>query len=217
MITDIVVIGAGSSGVVTLQIIEDINTINQEWNVLGFVDDAYKDGGELNSYPIFGDIKWLLKNKDIASVISIGSPDSRKKISEYLIKYGYNNFVSLIHPTVVYNKKVSIGKGVVIHPGVLIDPEVRLGNHVFLNKGVSIGHNVQIQNCCVISPNASFGGGVKMGEGVFMGLNSCILPFKKIGSFCTIGAGTVVIQDVDPYSIIVGNPGKVIRTKKSDQ
>jgi len=37
----------------------------------------------------------------------------------------------------------------------------------------------------------------------------------NIGEWCVIGAGTVVIDDVKPFSLVVGNPGKVKRNVKS--
>ena len=40
MLKDIVIIGAGGVGRETALIIEDINEVNKEWNLLGFVDDG---------------------------------------------------------------------------------------------------------------------------------------------------------------------------------
>ena len=36
----------------------------------------------------------------------------------------------------------------------------------------------------------------------------------KIGKWCTIGAGTIVIKDIPDYSTVVGNPGRIIKTSK---
>lgn len=213
---DMVIIGAGSSGLVILQILIAINSRGQKYNLLGFIDKAEKEEGMLENIPVLGKRDWLLSHKRIASVVSIGTPQFRKEISEYLENNGYKNYVNLIHPTSVMNKRIKMGRGIVIHPGVMIDPLVRLDDHVFLNKGVSIGHDVDIQRYCVLSPNVSLGGNVKLGEGVFMGMNSCILPNKTIGPHSIIGAGSVVTQDIDPYSVVAGVPGKVIRKNKPE-
>ena len=49
-----------------------------------------------------------------------------------------------------------------------------------------------------------------IGELTFIGANSTIIQGKRIGKKCTIGAGTVVIRDIDDNSKVVGNPGKII-------
>lgn len=53
-------------------------------------------------------------------------------------------------------------------------------------------------------------GKVKIGDRVFIGLGSIILPNVKIGNDCIIGAGTVVTKDVPDNSIVVGNPSRII-------
>lgn len=51
---------------------------------------------------------------------------------------------------------------------------------------------------------------VFIGENSFIGAGSIILPGSKIGKNCIIGAGTVVKGSVEDYSIIVGNPCRVV-------
>ncbi|KAL0562951.1 hypothetical protein V5O48_019127, partial [Marasmius crinis-equi] len=41
------------------------------------------------------------------------------------------------------------------------------------------------------------------------------MPGVTIGRGSTIGAGSVVTKDVPPYSVVVGNPGRVIKTVQS--
>ena len=43
-------------------------------------------------------------------------------------------------------------------------------------------------------------------------MNVTLLPYVRIGKFAVIGSGAVVTQDVPPYSVVVGNPGRVVRT-----
>lgn len=51
---------------------------------------------------------------------------------------------------------------------------------------------------------------IKIGNNVFIGMNSTILPGVQIGDNVIIGAGTVVRGNVPPNSVLIGNPGKVI-------
>lgn len=50
----------------------------------------------------------------------------------------------------------------------------------------------------------------KIGERCFIGVNALILPGVEIGDECIIGAGAVVGTNIPPYSIVTGNPAKVI-------
>lgn len=51
-----------------------------------------------------------------------------------------------------------------------------------------------------------------IGNNVFIGLNAIIMPGVKIGDGAIIGAGAVVTRDVDEYTIVAGNPAKVLGT-----
>ena len=51
-------------------------------------------------------------------------------------------------------------------------------------------------------------------DDVWIGTRVIILPGIKIGKGSVIGAGSVVTKDVEPYSIVAGNPAKLIRKRK---
>jgi acetyltransferase EpsM len=55
-------------------------------------------------------------------------------------------------------------------------------------------------------------GGVIVGEGTHIGIGASVLPEINIGKWTTIGAGAVVIKDVPDGAVIVGNPGRIIKT-----
>lgn len=52
---------------------------------------------------------------------------------------------------------------------------------------------------------------IKIGNDVWIGANVCILPGITIGDGAVIGAGGVITNDVPPYAIVVGNPGRIIK------
>lgn len=61
-----------------------------------------------------------------------------------------------------------------------------------------------------------FKGDVVIGNDVWIGERVIILPGVKIGDGCVIGAGSVVAKDVEPYSVVVGNPCRTIRKRFND-
>lgn len=56
-----------------------------------------------------------------------------------------------------------------------------------------------------------------IGNDVWIGQNVTFLPGVHVGDGCIIGANTVVASDIPPYSIVVGNPGRVIRKRFDDE
>ena len=52
---------------------------------------------------------------------------------------------------------------------------------------------------------------VVIGKNVWIGANSVILPGIKIGDYSVIGAGSTVVENVPAYSVVAGNPAKIIR------
>jgi acetyltransferase-like isoleucine patch superfamily enzyme len=52
---------------------------------------------------------------------------------------------------------------------------------------------------------------VVIGKNVWIGANSVILPGVKIGDNSVIGAGSTIIEDIPAYSVVAGNPAKIIK------
>ena len=85
---------------------------------------------------------------------------------------------------------------------------------------ISIGNNVTITGAKILAHDASTKkhlgyskvGFVEIGDNVFIGQGSIILPNTKIGNNVIIGAGTVVAKNVPDNVVIVGNPWRILCT-----
>ena len=62
-----------------------------------------------------------------------------------------------------------------------------------------------------------FKGDTIIGNDVWIGQNATILPGVRIGDGAIIGANSVVGSDIEPYTIVVGNPAKPIRKRFDDE
>lgn len=89
------------------------------------------------------------------------------------------------------------------------------GNYPYL---ISVGNNVTLSHCSILAHDASTKiylgkskiGKVVIGNNVFAGYESVILPNVTIGNDVIIGARSVVTKDIPNNSIVAGNPAKVI-------
>ena len=108
-------------------------------------------------------------------------------------------------------KGLKVGKNLSIQEDVLID-----GSHCFL---IEIGDDVTLApRVHILAHDASTKkhigyskiGKVIIGNRVFVGANSTILPNVKIGDNTIIGANSIVTKDIPDNVVCVGNPAKVI-------
>ncbi|MCD4651261.1 MAG: acyltransferase [Candidatus Cloacimonetes bacterium] len=105
---------------------------------------------------------------------------------------------------------------VYIAPNVLIDslfPEyIHIEKDVYLTRGVKIiSHFNATKALSTVLGYSTKTGDVHIKKGTFVGVGAIILPDVTIGECCIIGAGAVVTKSVPPYSLVGGNPAKVIK------
>ena len=90
---------------------------------------------------------------------------------------------------------------------------------VIVGKNVSIAQSVNIM--ADSGPNASqemqqyypvIKGNVTIGDHSWIGANSIIMPGVKLGEFCVVAANSFVDKSFPPYSVIGGNPAKLLKT-----
>lgn len=131
-----------------------------------------------------------------------------------------------------------VGDGLILKRGLKIDNPVIgsfanliIGENCHIGKGVlfDLAQQICLQNEVVIGPevmiltHADVGtrmlqnyfprkeGGVTLKEGCWIGARSIIMPQVTVGECAVVGAGSVVLKDVPPYTVVAGAPAKVVR------
>lgn len=109
---------------------------------------------------------------------------------------------------------------IIIDDGTIIQQDVHItGGKIYIGHNCTIAPRVAI---CAINhrygeinmhilqqENEYFE--TKIGDNCFIGINSCIMPGVEVGQNVIIGANSLVNKSIPPYSVVVGNPAKVIK------
>lgn len=110
---------------------------------------------------------------------------------------------------------LKIGQNCTIMGGVIIDPShcwhITIGNNVTLAPNVHVlAHDASTK----VFLNYTRVANTKLGDNVFVGAGTIVLPGVTIGSNVVIGAGSVVSKDIPDDSVAVGNPARVVKPLK---
>jgi len=122
-------------------------------------------------------------------------------------------------------KNSIIGENCNIGQNVVVSPEVVLGNKVKVQNNVSIYTGVICEDEVFLGPSMVFTNitnprsaiirrdqyeKTRVKKGASIGANATIVCGHNIGEYAFIGAGAVVVKDVKPYALVVGNPSRQI-------
>jgi UDP-2-acetamido-3-amino-2,3-dideoxy-glucuronate N-acetyltransferase len=116
-----------------------------------------------------------------------------------------------------------IGRDCNICDHVFIENDVVVGDRVTVKSGVQLWDGVRLESDVFVGPNATFTNdpfprsrqrpaafaGATVRAGASIGANATILPGVTIGRNAMVGAGAVVMHDVPPNAIVIGNPAHI--------
>lgn len=170
--------------------------------------------------PLKGDLKifkeWVLtvpEKRHISFAVAIAKESrgkERVKMQNKILKYGFT-VLTLIHSNAFISKNVSIGNGSQILMGATISERVQIGESCILNTGSQVDHESILEDGVHIMPGAIITGCVHIGKYASIGAGAVVLPRLIIGEGAIVGAGAVVTKNVEPYTIVIGNPARIYK------
>lgn len=141
-----------------------------------------------------------------------------KKIRGFLFKKytGCNSSNINIQKGACFAKDTILGNNSGIGINSIITEKVVIGNNVMMGPDVKIySRNHKFSNILIPMNQQGFQKyeEVIIEDDVWIGANVIILPGVKIGKGSILGAGCVISKNVEPYSIMVGNPAKKVKSR----
>lgn len=102
------------------------------------------------------------------------------------------------------NESITVGENANVQDGCICHTD--MGYPLVIGKNVTIGHQASLHGCTI-------------GEGSLVGMGATVLNGAKIGKNCVIGAHALIPEgkEIPDNSLVVGMPGKVIKTLGDEQ
>lgn len=208
MMRDLLILGVGVHAEEMAEMVERVNATRPAWRLLGFLaPDANGVGDQRNGCPILGTIDELASYPEASLVPAFGWPRS--------LPVPRHRLISLIDPTAFVSRTTSIGAGCVLYPHCFVGLNARIGNDVFCLSGSVINHDDVLEDRVVLASRVSLAGSVHVEADCYLGQACTVRECLRIGRGSLIGMGAVVVKDVPPNSVIVGNPGRRVRDRVS--
>jgi sugar O-acyltransferase (sialic acid O-acetyltransferase NeuD family) len=203
---DLLILGTGVHGEEMAEIVERINRAEPTWNLLGFLSpDAKRVSETLNDYPVLGSSDAMDEFPNAAFV-----PDNEWPRS--LIP-SRDRLISLVDPSAFVSRSAGIGRGCVLYPHSFVGLNARIGDLVFCLSGCILNHDVVLEDRVVAASGVTLAGSVHVEADCYLGQSCTVRQGVRIGRGSLIGMGSVVLRDVPPNSVIVGNPGRKLRDR----
>lgn len=211
---NIIIIGASGHAKVIVDVIEKQSL----YKISGFVDSGRAQTELVSGYYILGteaDIPTLIKAHSIEGfIIAIGDNSVRSMVACRIKEINPQaEFISAIHPYAIIGKDVRIGEGTVIMAGAIINPCSNVGSFCIVNTKASLDHDSSMGDFSSLAPGVSIGGNCQIGEFSAVGIGAAVKHGVKIGAHSIIGGASMVMQDVEPFTVNYGIPCKKIRTR----
>lgn len=196
----VIIVGAGGHA----KVVADIILRNGD-EILGFLDGINPNGSFIgyNKLGVESDYK---KYTDAYFIVAIGDPYVREKIVQQMngVKW-----YTAIHPSAqVSTVEVSIGEGTVVMANAIISSGAKIGKHCILNSACIVEHDNILEDYVHISVGAKMAGSVVVGMRTLVGIGATVSNKIKIVNDCIIGAGAVVVKNIEESGVYVGIPAK---------
>lgn len=184
---------------------------DSEFEVFGFcLDKEYIKETTFLDLPVvdFFEVENMYSPSEYHMFIAVGYTNLNevRKIKYFEAKRkGYKLATYVSSKSTSWNNLI-VGENTFIMEDNTIMPFCKIGNNVLIWVNSIIAHHMIIEDHVTITSHCAIGGNVIIKEQAFIGLNASIRNNVTIGKGAIIGTSANVVKDVEPYSIMMGNP-----------
>ena len=197
----VIIVGAGGHA----RVIADTVLCSGD-TVLGFLDDDAEAEG-VAGIPVLGSTAEYGKYPEASFVLGIGSAAVRERLAAFMDGVSW---YTAIHPSAVISSLgTEIGEGTVLMAGTVVNAGAVIGRHCIINTGAIIEHDNRIEDFAHVSVGAKLAGTVHVGKRSWIGVGAIVRNNTSICEDCMIGAGAVVVRDIERAGTYMGIPARL--------
>ena len=212
---NIIILGASGHAC----IVHDVFASENKYNVVGFVDPDFEKETIIQGIPVLGndkDIPNIVRDNEVEGFfVALGVNHIRQPLVNMVLAMGLNlELVTGVHHNAVVSPHAKLGAGVVVMPGSVINAGSTIAEGCVVNTGATIDHGSTLESYAHIGPGAHLGGNCFVGHRSYIGLGASVIHGIKVSNDAVVGAGSVVIRDVEKLSLTCGVPAKFMRSRE---
>lgn len=201
---EILIVGAGGHAKV---VIDALCAVDTQLKVILADEDERKRGIIVAGHEVISPLMAATGSVGVFH-ISVGGNAARERICIYLTRHTQAKYIPISHPHASISSSARIGSGVFVAAQAVIGPDAQVGKGCIVNHGAVVDHDCIVDDFSHIAPNATLGGGVRIGRRVLVGAGANILPGVKLDDDCIVGAGAVVLNNLESGSVYAGVPAR---------
>jgi sugar O-acyltransferase (sialic acid O-acetyltransferase NeuD family) len=206
--TDLLILGSGPHALEMFDIAKRANGARASWNVAAFVvADTATPLEPPDGLPVLSLTNALVQYPAARIVAEFEWPRKHELPRDRL--------ATLIDPSVFVATSAHIGLGCVIYPHCYIGSNARIGDFLFCLAGTVVNHNDIIEDEVTLTSGVVLAGDVHVEANCYLGQGCTVRELLTIGRGTQIGMGAVVLHDVPPNSVMVGNPARRLRARQA--
>ena len=184
-------------------------------DIVGLLNDITDKGDHINGHTVLGTFaSWPELPSDIMFLAPLHKAKEMQARAELIRRLAVPDvrWANLFDLRAAVAADAAIGGGSHIGPFAEVHPGARIGCHVGMRGGAKVSHDCIIGSFVFVGHNAVVCGYAEIGEGAHIAPQAVIRENGKIGRYAVVGLGAVVVDDVDDFAIVAGNPARRIGT-----
>ena len=214
----IIILGASGHACV----VHDVFVSENKHHVAGFVDPHFEEDTMVQGVPVLGadeDIPNIIRDAEIKGFfVAIGVNHIRERVVRKVLAMGLNlELVTGVHSNAFVSPHAKLGAGVIVMPGSVVNAGGTIAEGCVVNTGATIDHDSALQPYAHVAPGAHLGGNCFVGHRAYVGLGASVIHGVTIGDDAVVGAGSVVISEIEKLSLAYGIPAKAMRTREPNE
>jgi sugar O-acyltransferase (sialic acid O-acetyltransferase NeuD family) len=217
---DLVIVGAGGFARETAQAVAAVNARGAAdgwgpiWRLLGYLDDDPLLAGRVfDGATVLGGTDMLSALPEARVVVCIGNPRHYFARAAIVRRLGLpeERYATVIHPSAQVSASSAVGPGSVILAQCVLTASVSVGAHAAVMPHTVLTHDTVVSDYATLASGVRLGGGAVAGTGAYIGAGALVRERVQVGDWSTVGMGSVVLRDVPPGQVWVGNPAHRLR------